>query len=174
MPSVLALDPGVHLGYALVGKEFTLGVLVLSGDYREAVGEAVRRLRPLLLKADRVYVEEWGYQGRRLGKEQMVPLALAGAFLALGAEPVDPGWKWRMTRGLLLGSAEKMGVKFPSGLDRKDRALWFHLHLEGYGPALNRIRELPKKLRPHALDALALAIYARSYEKIVGKEVTPG
>lgn len=58
MPSVLAVDPGVHLGYALVGKEFTLGVLVLSGDYREAVGEAVRRLCPLLLKADRVYVEE--------------------------------------------------------------------------------------------------------------------
>jgi len=94
--------------------------------------------------------------------------------LALGAEPVDPGWKWRMTRGLLLGSAEKMGVKFPSGLDRKDRALWFRLHLEGYGPALSRIRELPKKLRPHALDALALAIYARSYEKIGGKEVAPG
>lgn len=175
MSSVLALDPGVHLGYALVGKEFTLGVLVLPVDYRMAVREAVEKLYPLLLRANRVYVEEWGYQGRRLGKEQMVPLALTGAFLALGAEGVDPLWKRRMTQGLPWESvAERMGVRFPSGLDPKDRGLWLRLHLEGYGPALTRIRELPRKWRPHALDAFALAIYAGSLARMEKKGVVPG
>ncbi|GAA6762513.1 MULTISPECIES: hypothetical protein [Thermus] len=175
MPSVLALDPGTHLGYALVGREFAVGVLTLSEDYRSAVREAVAKLRPLLLKADRVYVEEWGYQGRRLGKEQMIPLALTGAFLALGAEPVPALWKRRMIQGVVLGhTAERLGVKFPSGLDRKDRALWFRLHLEGYGPALARVRQLPRRLRPHALDAFGLAIYARTVAKIEGEGVMPG
>lgn len=176
----MALDPGVHLGYALLGREFALGTLVLSRDYRDAVEEAVEKLRPLLLKADRVYVEEWGYQGRRLGKEQMVPLALTGAFLALGAVPVDPLWKRKMTDGLVVGGPgqdlylRRLGVRFPSGLDRKDRALWLRLHLEGYDPVLRYVRELPKKLRPHALDALALAVYARSVEAYLEREVVHG
>jgi hypothetical protein len=166
MPSVLTVDPGIHTGYAFLGKEVRLGTLALPPDHRLAVEETLRALYPLLLCADEVYVEDWTYQGRNIGQGQVVPLILVGGFLALGAKPVDPLWKRSLVKGLHLKTAERLGVRFPSGLDEKDRALWLRLHLEGWGPLLGQISALPKKHRPHALDALGLAFYARSLAKM--------
>jgi hypothetical protein len=64
MPSVLTVDPGIHTGYAFLGKEVYLGTFVLPPDHRLAVEETLRTLYPLLLSADEVYVEDWTYQGR--------------------------------------------------------------------------------------------------------------
>jgi hypothetical protein len=85
MPSVLTVDPGIHTGYAFLGKEVHLGTLALPPDHRLAVEETLRTLYPLLLRADEVYVEDWTYQGRNIGQGQVVPLILVGGFLALGA-----------------------------------------------------------------------------------------
>jgi len=161
MPSVLAVDPGVHTGYAFLGQEVYLGTLVLSPDHRLAVEKTLQTLYPLLLCADEVYVEDWTYQGRNVGQGQVVPLVLLGGFLILGAKPVKPFWKRDLVKGLHLKVAERLGLRFPPGLDGTDRALWLRLHLEGWGSLLERIRTLPKKHRPHALDALGLAFYTR-------------
>jgi len=171
MPSVLAVDPGVHTGYAFLGKEVHLGVLALSPDYRLAVEKTLQTLYPLLLRADEIYVEDWTYQGRNVGQGQVVPLVLLGGFLTLGAKPVKPFWKRDLVKGLHLKTAERLELRFPSGLDGTDRALWLRLHLEGWGPLLDQIRTLPKKHRPHALDALGIAFYTRALAKMK-KEVS--
>lgn len=155
--SVLALDPGVHLGYALL-PEGEVGVLVLPREPVAAVRTMAASLGHLLDRADRVVVEGWEVRGRSPGKDSLVPVALLGALLALGAEAVSPRWKQRFAAGV----SPRMRIEgeassFPSGLDAVDRKLWIRLQAEGCLSLLERVRALPKAHRPHALDALGLA-----------------
>lgn len=165
MPSVLALDPGVHLGYALI-PQGEVGTLVLPQEPVEAVRAMMGRLQPLFLQADRLVVEGWEVRGRRPGKASLVPLALLGGLVALGAEVVSPRWKRDFAPRVPLG----VRVSFPSGLDETDRGVWLRLYLDGWLPLLERVRTLPRGHRPHALDALGLARYStlRLAEEVLG------
>lgn len=80
---LLAVDPGVHLGYALIPAG-EVGVLVLPKDVEGAVRGMMEELRPLLLSSTDLVVEGWQVRGRRPGRDSLVPLALIGALVALG------------------------------------------------------------------------------------------
>lgn len=135
-----------------------MGVLVLPQDPEEAVRRMVEGLRPLLLTSDRIVVEGWQVRGKRPGRHTLVPVALIGALVALGSHVVPPTWKRAFAPRVPL--THFAGLSFPSGLDPTDRGIWLRLHLDGYGPLLKDIQMLPKRYRPHALDALGLARYS--------------
>ena len=131
---------------------------MLPQDPEGAVREMMEGLKPFLLLSERLVVEGWQVRGKRPGRDSLVPVALIGALVALGGQVVPPTWKRSLAPRVPLTRFQ--GISFPSGLDPSDRGIWFRLHLDGYGPLLESIRRLPRKYRPHALDALGLARYA--------------
>ncbi len=137
-----------------------MGVLRLPEDATEAVRVALRELHPLLLEAEVILVEGWSVRGKRPGRHALVPVALVGAFVALGAETVSPRWKQEMAPRIPQGFKGIPGFHPPSGLDPTDRGIWLRLYLDGWGPLLDELRRMSRKDRPHALDALGLARYA--------------
>lgn len=156
--SVLAIDPGRHLGFAFV-PQGVVDTLILPDRPEEAVREALSSLRPYLLQTSLLVVEGWEVRGQRPGKASLVPVALVGAFVALGGEVVYPGWKQQMAPRIPSGFRGVPGFTPPSGLDATDRGIWLRLYLDGWGPLLEQVKRLSCKKRPHALDALGLARY---------------
>ncbi|RTG95797.1 hypothetical protein [Thermus scotoductus] len=167
---LLAVDPGVHLGYALIPAG-EVGVLVLPKDVEGAVRGMMEELRPLLLSSTDLVVEGWQVRGRRPGRDSLVPLALIGALVALGGKTVPPTWKREFAPKVPQDFRGVPGLRFPTGLDPTDRGIWLRLYLDGWLPLLDRVRALPRKHRPHALDALGLARYASLLQ---GKHVEGG
>ena len=175
--SILAFDPGVRTGVALLAPgHLRVTTLVLPRDYVEAVREFARRARPFLERANEIYVEDWTYQkGRSIADGYKVPMALLGYLVSLGAKPIPPQvWKKTMTAKIPASVMRWIpeASRIPSGLAQNDRGLWLVLEGQGMSPLLDQIRGLPKKDRPHALDALGLAIYAwRAFCETGGEEV---
>lgn len=154
---LIAFDPGRRTGYALATTG-DFAIEQLGACSPEDVLEVLERLsgegnNPL------VVVEDWEVRGAKPGHNSVVPNQVIGMLVGYShckGLPVirkNSRWKREMIQGV-----EPIPPRVIEHLDRSDRALLARIAMD-YAPIFDLIRNLPKDERPHALDAVGLALW---------------
>ena len=153
---VIAFDPGLGTGWAVVGLEDERPRLEAAGAL--TIGAAPSRVKALLLCPGDVVAEGWENQGKSVDIASSYPNRVLGMIEALACdrgrafyEAKASVWKPQFARN---GGYLPAPDRFDSSHQPLANAL---LHELGYWPAA--LAAAPRKERRHALDAAALGVW---------------